>query len=102
MGYGSDTLLKHSARAHPHEHQCLHCHRVVWLHYNRPQADLWLKQWALSLLFFAVVMTFFGIKPLFNFTQTQSVLFVVIAMFLGVPLVMTYARYLSAELKPEK
>lgn len=101
-GYGSDTLLKHSRRAHAHEHKCLHCHRVIWIHYDRARMDLWSLQWGLTWLAFALVLTFFGAGPLLELTPGKQLLFVVILMFLGYPVIVTYARYLTADFREEK
>jgi len=101
-GYGSDTLFKHSARAHPHEHPCLSCHRVVWVHYDRAFFEQRFRQSFLLHLIFSAVLTFFGIKPALHFSDIQAVLFMGMALLFGGVIIMAYSRYESASLKQEK
>jgi len=101
-GYGSDTLFKHPSAAHAHEHKCLNCHRVVWIHYDRPFFERRFRQSFLLHLVFSVVMTFFGVRPTLDFSLIQTVLFMVMVMLFGGVIIMAYARYESASLKADK
>jgi len=100
-GYGSDTLFKHPSKAHAHEHLCLNCHKMVWIHYDR---DLFAQRFRQSLILhviFSAVVTFLGVRPVLDFTLTQSFFFMMTVMLCGGAVITSYARYESASLKME-
>jgi len=101
-GYGSDTLFKHSAQAHPHEHRCLSCHQVIWIHYDRDFFEKRFRQSLLLHLVFSAALIFLGVQPALGFSQQQAVLFMVLVMIFGGVLIRAYARYESASLKAER
>lgn len=101
-GYGSDTLFKHPVQGHPREHRCLHCHRVLWIHYDVAFFKRRLRQTLPLYFVFSAVMTFVGVKPALHFSNLQAVLFMVLALLFGGVILKTFARYESAVFKEEK
>ncbi len=101
-GYGSDTLFKHPAAAHVHEHKCRNCHRVVWIHYDRLFFERRFRQSLLLHLVFSALITFLGVKPALNFSLTEALLFMIMVMLFGGVIIRAYARYESAALKADK
>ena len=102
IGYGSDTLFKHSVHAHPHEHRCLNCHHVIWIHYDRVFFENHLKQSLLLLLAFSAAVTFLGVRPVLHFSDVNAVLFLLMMMVFGGLIIRAYVRYQCARLKEEK
>lgn len=101
-GYGSDTLFKHPAKAHPHEHLCLNCHKMLWIHYDRSFFERRFRQSFSLYVLFSAAITFFGVKTALAFSMTQAVLFMVIVILMGGVILKAYIRYESAALNPEK
>ena len=102
IGYGSDTLFKHPAQAHPHEHRCLNCHYVIWIHYDRVFFKRHLKQSLLLFLAVSAMLTFVGVKPALHFSDINSVLFLLMVMVFGGLIIRAYVGYQSVRLKEEK
>ena len=102
IGYGSDTLFKHPAQAHPHEHRCSNCKHVIWIHYDRNLFERRMQQSFLLHLVFSAVMAFFGAKPIFHFSDVETVLFMLMVMLFGGLIIRAYAHYESVTLKEEK
>lgn len=100
--YSSDTLVKHSANAHPREHVCEHCGRKIWIHYNPLLFKKFIFQNAVLSTVLAALVTAAGVRPLMQLDNAQTVISTVILLMFFMPLAITYAKYQSVVLKEER
>jgi hypothetical protein len=102
LRYGSDTLVSHSADAHPREHLCAHCHRKVWLHYSHIYFKRLIQAYLVTEVFLAGIITILVLNAGLRLDGQQTAGFVLILLFLSTPFAVAYAKYRSLVVHQEK
>ena len=102
LRYGSDTLIKHSASAHPRAHICQYCHKKIWIQYRPALFKPLNFRYATSLFMISAVVTFLGARPILAMDMGQTFVFIILFWMFLMPLGIGYAKYQSMVLKEEK